>query len=222
MTGFTRTKPDFLSCGKHHFDQMLELRSVVGTAAVLWLAGLAVWIGIARYAGSLASQEQTKAIRLCGWVNIAICIAFPVTFFGTDIFMNGIGPGDLRENLSWAIVLGVLLSVLHSIPGFIVLLCCIVYWKLQTYRVRDNWVLAFTFAAVQAPNIFIMMLWIAAAILDHIKGTSEAILVTWLPPIKLMLITLPVGVLLGLAAFEIARRMGLVGETPSVPQSLRR
>lgn len=189
---------------------MIQFRNAVETAAMLWLAGLVVWIGITRYAGSLATQKQAKAIRLCGWVNIAVCIAFPVILFGTDIFISGIGPGNQKENLSWVIVLGVLLSVLHSIPGFVVLLCCIVYWKLQTYRVRDNWVLAFTFVAVQAPNIFIMMLWISAAIMSHIKGTSEAILVTWLAPIKLIPITLPVGVLLGLAFFEIARRMGFI------------
>lgn len=170
------------------------------------LAALVTWIVVARQTSSLQNPKQGKALRLCGWITILISIAFPLILQGADFIGGGVPNTTVKDAFGFAFF-AVILAVLHSIPGLTVLVCWFLYWKLQEYRVRDDWILAFTFTAVQAPNLFIMMYWIVSALLDQIRGRSEALDVTWVEPIKLIPITLPIGVLLGLAAFEVARRI---------------
>jgi hypothetical protein len=159
--------------------------------------------------GSSMIPRQKRILRLYGWLNIAICASFGPILVIVDYFaarITGRGyVGSIAETVGVGLAFGGMLLALHSIPGFVVLAFCYVYWRLADYRDRDVWLLTFIFAAVEAPNIFIMAYWIGQTVTREAIGKGEALTVTWLIPIKLMPITVPVGFFLGLVAFQIFR-----------------
>lgn len=149
-------------------------------------------------------QKQGTLLRLYFCLAVGISGSFSAA---GAILATALQGGVRSDDMGWLVFFIVFATIAYAIPALLVVVGFRIFWGLKQSSGRDQWLLGFTFAAVQAPMIYVMSAWLVAlisALLNKETVASEAMYGVWVIPIAWLPITAPIGLALGFFASRLA------------------